>query len=133
MRRRWLAATALAAQACSPIAPPLPGQPVDVELSLHETAIVPGTALALTLERVVGDSRCPVDVTCVWAGNAELQLSAMLLGNPSETHRLNSFLDPRVFEVGGYRVTFRRLSPGPREGVSIDSADYRLALNVEGP
>jgi len=132
MKRSWLAVAAAAAQACSPATGPVPGRPVDVELSLHETEVVPGTALALTLDRVVGDSRCPVEVMCVWAGNAEVQVSATLPGNALEAHRLNSFLDPRVFEVGGYRVTFRRLFPEPREGAPIDSADYRLDLSVEG-
>jgi len=132
MNAKWPVLAALTVQACTASTGPIANHPVDVELTLHETKPVPGTTLALTFDRVLGDSRCPVDVMCVWAGNAEMEISTTWLGNVQETHRLNSFLEPHTFDVGGYRVTFRRLDPEPREGVAIDSADYRIDLSVEG-
>ena len=39
-------------------------------LAFGETVAVPGTVLRLTLSDVPSDSRCPIDVECVWEGNA---------------------------------------------------------------
>ena len=58
----------------SPTAPadvPL-GQPFD--LRAGQSAVVPG-GLKVTFDRVVSDSRCPIDAICVTAGEARLALT----------------------------------------------------------
>ena len=53
-----------------PTAVPL-GQPFD--LRAGQSAVVPG-GLKVTFDRVVSDSRCPIDAICVWAGEAVIAL-----------------------------------------------------------
>ena len=45
-------------------------------LGLGDTAIVVGPRIELTFEEVVGESRCPVNVTCIWAGEVTIVLTA---------------------------------------------------------
>jgi len=45
----------------------------DLQLELGETASSIG--LAITFDAVVGDSRCPESVECVWAGEAHVRLT----------------------------------------------------------
>jgi hypothetical protein len=132
MKGRWLIVAAVAAQACTATTFPLGDRPVDVGLAFQETRAVPGTAMALTFERVVGDSRCPVDVTCVWAGNAEVQIGATLAGGFHRSYRVSSFVEPHAFDVGSYHVTLLRVSPDRHENVPVDSLDYSVELRVEG-
>ena len=58
----------------SPTAPAdvLLGQPFD--LRAGQSAVVPG-GLKVTFDRVVSDSRCPIDAICVTAGEARLALT----------------------------------------------------------
>ena len=53
-----------------PTAVPL-DQPFD--LRAGQSAVVPG-GLKVTFDRVVSDSRCPIDAICVWAGEAVIAL-----------------------------------------------------------
>ena len=46
-------------------------QPFD--LRAGQSAVVPG-GLKVTFDRVVSDSRCPIDAICVWAGEAVIAL-----------------------------------------------------------
>ena len=65
---------------------------------------------------VKGDSRCPVDVVCVWAGNAEV---ALVVGpavgeGPSQLIAINTLLEPLVGSARGLRFRLIALAPEPR-------------------
>jgi hypothetical protein len=53
--------------ACTPTSPV---SPVSLTLKVGEAAQLAGGVLTLTFDEVTGDSRCPKDVDCVWAGEA---------------------------------------------------------------
>ncbi len=77
------------------------------------------------------DSRCPEDVTCIWAGNAKIVLGLSLKGNPDETVlTLNSTLNPQEALYKGYRIRFVSLKPTPLSGRTINPAEYRVTLIV---
>lgn len=44
------------------------------ELKLNEKALISHTNILLELTEI-NDSRCPVDVQCIWAGNARVKLN----------------------------------------------------------
>ena len=46
----------------------------EFKLRAGQQVTVKGTKLRIRLIAVENDSRCPSDVTCVWAGNAAVQL-----------------------------------------------------------
>jgi hypothetical protein len=47
-----------------------------ISLAVHETAVRSDGRFAVRLDSVLEDSRCPVDVVCVWEGNARLAFTA---------------------------------------------------------
>ncbi len=65
---------------------------------------------------VKGDSRCPVDVVCVWAGNAEIGLvvGPRVGKGPAQLVSLNTLLEPQVASARGLRFRLISLAPEPR-------------------
>jgi hypothetical protein len=95
-----------------------------------QAEVAPG--LVLTLERVVADSRCPVDVTCVWAG--EIRVAFALESPQTEAPRLEFELATTAptAEARGLEFELLGATPAPRSTAKIAAADYRISLHV-GP
>jgi hypothetical protein len=111
---------------------PHPGQALGETLVLTPGQEVrAGGILRLGFHQVLGDSRCPTDVVCVWAGNAEVQIGLALGMAPTHPFVLNTIDHPAAVEFGGYRVTLLNLTPYPRSPLRIDPADYRAHLRVD--
>jgi hypothetical protein len=106
----------------------LPGGDKEVTLAIGETRQLPGGA-RLTLTAVPGDSRCPRDVVCVWAGSlaATLRLTG---GSAETTATINSLTEPRSFVYRGWRLELRTVTPDPTAGVPIPRGAYRVTVGV---
>lgn len=98
-------------------------------LSVGGEARLEDGRLTLELLRVPEDSRCPVDVTCVWEGNAALELRATL-DDVTEQIRLDTH-ELREVAVDGFVVVLDSIAPEMREGRRIEQEDYRATLRVE--
>jgi hypothetical protein len=85
--------------------------------------------LRLTFKSVEGDSRCPIDAVCVWAGDAEIALR-IEQGSQSAVAALHTMLEPKKTEWNGYTISFVSLAPSPRAATPIDPKDYRAQLVV---
>lgn len=74
--------------------------------------------------RVAGDSRCPPDVQCVWAGDAEVVFEWAGNGAPPETFSLHTGLGDRSRDLGPHRLTLESLARGdaPQATLRIDAA-----------
>jgi hypothetical protein len=59
---------------------------------------------------VLNDSRCPVNVDCVWAGDAEVKLR-VFKGKQQKILILHTGLEPRSATVMGLKLTLQRLEP----------------------
>ena len=94
------------------------GQPVAVNAVLH-----------IRLLSVDNDSRCPVDVTCVSAGNADVVISASLGTGPDQPLTL-SVNPPTPVLFGGYTIAVVRLAPDRHVNVQINQADYVATVKV---
>ena len=104
----------------------------EFKLRAGQRVTLKGTRLRIKFAAVENDSRCPSDVTCVWAGNAavQLQLSA---GRGSKTVTLNTSRNSpfvRESEYQGYKVKLADLSPYPRSNRKIAAGDYTATLLV---
>ena len=90
------------------------------------------TSLRIKFAAVENDSRCPSDVTCVWAGNAAVQVE-LGTGRRSEILTLNTGKGGSLvseLEYKGYRVKLVSLSPYPRSDRKIAAKDYAATLLV---
>jgi len=115
-----------------PVANPdhVPGD--EITLKVGETAHVAGIPLTFTAVR--SDSRCAVDVICVWAGNAEAEVA---VGPPKATYGptqliLNSTIGPQEGNAWGLRVTLIELEPARFSTREIPREDYVIRLRVDG-
>jgi len=104
--------------------------PADVTLQMGAHRDVGG--VVITFVRVKEDSRCPSDVQCVWAGNAAVELTLTPGGSAPVSRVINSGIDPKTIDDFGLRLTFRSLSPSPRQA-SPDTSKPTVVLHVEKP
>lgn len=99
-------------------------------LRVGETAVVDDTALRISLDKVAQDSRCPVDVQCVWEGDAAV---SVVITDPAAPRSYELHTSGRyATEVthGAYHVTLVRLDPVPRSTAPLSPGDYRATLRV---
>jgi hypothetical protein len=104
-----------------------------VTLRLGETRPVRGTALLLTFRRVLEDSRCPVDVVCITAGDAAVELLVRTTVSTSEPVKLYLDRQPREMSRQGYKLTLQGLQPARRTDRPIPQAEYGATLSVVAP
>jgi hypothetical protein len=134
MREAKTAALALLVAACGlSTGPGTTGDddPQTVELGVGDEVAIPGTVLRVPFLGVEEDSRCPVDVTCVWEGNAAVELGLTASSGPTHLHVLNTALEPKAVDFNGVRVTLVGVAPQPRDGEPIPADDYVITLRLE--
>jgi hypothetical protein len=137
--RNALIATGLALTACSstrlatePVSYSLSEAADSVRIRVGETIIVEG--LRVRFAAVESDSRCPIDVTCVWAGDAVAKLIADQncdnCDSPSVELTLHTTLEPKSASAYGFRVELLQLTPYPNSKTTIKSDGYSAWLRV---
>jgi hypothetical protein len=104
----------------------------EVKLSPGQEVAVTRTKLRIKFIVVESDSRCPSDVTCVWAGNAAIKLQLAGLGKSKNvtlnTSQAGQFVSETIYQ--GYKVKLVDLSPRPRSTQKIAPSDYQATLLV---
>jgi hypothetical protein len=106
-----------------------PGSPFT--LAPGETAALKGMDARITLNAVRDDSRCPVDVTCVWAGDAKIEIVVSRKGAADETRVLSITPANSEARVDNLRIRFVSLAPAPRQAEAPSARKYRAELVVE--
>jgi hypothetical protein len=103
------------------------GQPF--ELRAGESAVVPG-GLRVTFDRVVSDSRCPIDAICVWAGEAvvALTLSRGAGAAVEREVRADSF-SPEIAHLE-YRIRAIGVAPYPRSDRKTPLEEFVATFTV---
>lgn len=108
--------------------------PVSVEfrLAAGEVMHVTGTGLTVRFVRLVSDSRCPANVTCIWEGDAEIEVELDLRGERSlaRLHTHGGAQHPTEKSVSGYRVRLVGLGPSPENPPRAES-EFVATLVVE--
>lgn len=85
--------------------------------------------ITVTFDAVTEDSRCPSDVTCVWAGNAGIRLT-LTGGDDTDVVIVNSTLVPHTASFAGYTLRFVDLTPYPASEQPTDEDDYVARIAV---
>ena len=107
--------------------------PLDQEFQIKfgEQVLIEGTKFRLTFVNVANDSRCPRDVVCAWAGNAEVKLDLKKKPKQNTTSVvLNTTMNPRDTEFRGFTIRLVTLKPDRVSTTTINPADYEATLVV---
>ncbi len=141
VRSIWTAAVVLLALSCGESDAPTsdenlsrtPTGPKEVTVRVGETVVA--NNLEITFTRVLEDSRCPVGVTCIWEGNAKVELEVGALNGDGPTIQLvlNTATEPRDGDAYGQRITLTAVHPHPVSTAPIPPDKYEVRLKVEGP
>lgn len=107
------------------------GIPLGVELNdqfklayAHTVRLPDGSEIYF--KDVLEDSRCPVDVVCVWEGNTKVLL---IVAGKEVT--LNTALDPREVRCRGGTVRLLKVEPERSHRKEIPLQKYVITLIVE--
>jgi len=108
---------------------PAPPLELDVEgtMAAGATIAVKGTDVQVTFVGVGADSRCPTDVSCVWAGEVTVKL-AVRIGSAAAVER--EVLERRSAVIEPYRLTVTSVRPEPVSSKKLAPSDYRITVIV---
>ena len=86
----------------------------------------------LTILKVKNDSRCPTEVQCKWAGNAEILIEVKHPNTKASTFTLNTNdrMESEV-EIDGYYYKLIKLTPYPKLESVILQSSYKAEILVE--
>lgn len=87
--------------------------------------------LHINFIEVTDDSRCPVDATCVWAGNAKVKLALSKGTSKTAVVELNSNLKPTAIEYLGSEITFVSLTRKPTQPGRMTMVRPLLVVSVK--
>lgn len=106
----------------------------EFNIKVGRVVTLDGGNLRVRFVRVASDSRCPVDVDCVWAGNAELLFEVGARGwRKRTTLTLNTNASPErpgEGRYGRYTLKLSGLAPQPRSTRKIPAGRYTATLLV---
>jgi len=111
-------------------------------LALGESIGVAGGQVILEFDRVLEDSRCPMNARCIWEGNAKIELAIRefspwpgggkaaleVLDSTAELNTSSRFATTQ--KVSDFTVQLLRLEPTPVAGAQITS--YVVTLIAGG-
>ena len=132
MNRAIVLLAALAVASCkNPSAPDaVAGTPF--EMKAGAVATLPNGA-RIKFDTVTGDSRCPMDVMCVWAGDATVTISLSRSGSAAEARELHVQPTGSQITYGNYVIALTGLAPYPRSNQPISASDYVATFVVQTP
>ena len=103
----------------------------EFSLGIGQTASIEGEKLVIKFRAVLEDSRCPVNVLCVWAGNGKVEFEVIDIDGQNKTIILNTEDEPRSVTLKKHKLKLISLNPPRIDGVSISPGDYSVTLLVE--
>ena len=101
-----------------------------IELRYGEISKNADYNISIVLDSVLNDSRCPIGMECIWAGNAEVRFiySSANSTQPFVLNTLTSFPTDTLIE--GYRIKLNTLTPYPEAGLVIKQVDYKAEIQI---
>ena len=99
-------------------------------IGVGQSARITGEDMTVKLNEVIGDSRCPQNVTCVWEGQASSRVTINYQGTDYSIVLTQRGATEQTKESFARYTLAHTLSPYPRQGEEISPKDYRLTLTV---
>ncbi len=104
-----------------------------VKLRINQQKTIRASNLTIKFISVVEDSRCPVGVNCIWAGNGKVKIKVMGKNKKSETFELNTNLSPQSVVFQGQEIRLMNLEPNTDKDKAIKPADYSATFALSKP
>lgn len=124
------AASVIITVGCATVDTAVVAQPgATFSLPVGRTAVVSGHSARITFNRVTNDSRCPIDVVCVWAGDAPIELTIARDGS-TETRTLSLIAPNNEAVVGDVRIRLVGLTPAAKQSEPPATRAYVAQLVV---
>lgn len=98
-------------------------------ISLQIGATVQRADFAFTLEKIIEDSRCPVDVSCVWAGR--VRVAASHYSGSGDKYIIKTFNLGVPVIIGKDEITLVQVTPAPRENIVFQPTDYTFIFEIK--
>ncbi len=95
-------------------------------VKVGQTLLING--VKITLNKIVGDNRCPTDVTCIVAGAVTANVT-LQSDTKKETKDMKSDAEPTIFD--SFTVALTKASPSSISTETIAPEDYNLTFKVE--
>jgi len=103
----------------------------EFEIKVGDSAIITQYGVVIKFKTVEEDSRCPIDVLCVWAGNATVVLELKNSVGDTLTSDLNTSLEPKEVKFSDLTILLKSLAPYPILDTVINPKDYTATLLVK--
>jgi hypothetical protein len=100
----------------------------EIQLAPTEQAAFGQQGLSVEFIRVVEDSRCASDVTCVWAGEVKVQLATRNDAAEAVQHEITA---GQHAAVGEFRLAVVQVQPEKISTREISPEEYRVTLKLE--
>jgi hypothetical protein len=97
-----------------------------IQLAPGQSAVFESEQLEVKFVGIDSDSRCPSDVTCVWAGEVVVRLTVRKDGRTRQI----GIKETQSLAVEGFAVTLLEVLPIRASSQPIAPADYRVTLKV---
>jgi hypothetical protein len=110
-------------------APAEVGQPFS--LKVNQTAHIESAGIDVMFVNVTEDSRCPSDVTCVWAGQVAVIIDVNASASSSQLTLTLSGGQSEAKSFGNYSIMLADVQPYPVSTKKISLSDYVATLVVD--
>lgn len=100
----------------------------EIQLAPREQAAFGQQGLTVEFVRVVEDSRCPSDATCVWAGEVKVQLSTRIDAAEAIQHEITA---GQPATAGEFQLAVLQVQPERISTREISPEEYRVTVKVE--
>lgn len=105
-------------------------------LKYGKTAYLPSENIEIKFSKVIQDSRCPSNVTCIWQGQVIIELDIIKNGKQVSTLMLTLIPGSDALPIqflDKYTVTLKEVSPYPQSEQTIALKDYIVKIVVSKP
>ena len=99
-----------------------------VRVELGKSVTADRGRIRIKFQEELEDSRCPVDATCVWAGNAKIRISVSKGKSAPQVIELNTLSEPSKQMLYGYEFSIKELYPRKGEARPMKPAAVLLVL-----
>jgi hypothetical protein len=101
-----------------------------VNVKIGQTAVINEPLIRITLNDVVEDSRCPIDVDCIWEG--DVILSVTIFSNNYQAEHNMTLSDGKENKISflSYFVKFQAIEPQLSSNIKLSKDSYIITFLI---